>query len=172
MIFSSYPSALLDWNFLRICLFQFNRSVMSNSATPWIAARQASLSITNSQSLLKLMPIELMMPSNDLILHHPLLLLPSVFPSNQVFSNESVLLWPHVAKVLEFTLGLTSWISLQSKGLSRVFSNPTVQKCQFSGPQLCFGEGNGIPLQYSCLENPMDGGAWWAAVHGVATSRT
>ena len=60
-------------------------------ATPWTAAHQASLSITNSQSLLKLMPIELVMPSNHLILCHPLLLLPSVFPSIRVFSNESAL---------------------------------------------------------------------------------
>ena len=91
MIFSPYPSPLLDWNFLRICLFQFNRSVMSNSVTPWTATRQTSLSITNSQSLLKLMPIESMMPSNNLILHHPLLLLPSVFPSIRVFSSELAL---------------------------------------------------------------------------------
>ena len=59
--------------------------------TPWTAARQASLSITNSRSLLKLMSIELVMPSNHLILCHPLLLLPSIFPSIRVFSNESVL---------------------------------------------------------------------------------
>ena len=65
-------------------------------ATPWTAACQASLSITNSWSLLKLMSIELVMPSNHLILCHPLLLLPSIFPSNRVFSNESVLCirWP------------------------------------------------------------------------------
>ena len=65
-------------------------------ATPWTAAHQASLSITNSQSLLKLMSIELVMPSNHLILCHPLLFLPSIFPSIRVFSNESVLCirWP------------------------------------------------------------------------------
>ena len=65
-------------------------------ATPWTAAHQASLSITNSQSLLKLMSIELVMPSNHLILCRPLLLLPSIFPSLRVFSIESVLLirWP------------------------------------------------------------------------------
>ena len=64
--------------------------------TPWTAARQAALSITNSQSLLKLMSIESVMPSNHLILCHPLLLLPSIFPSIRVFSNESVLhiRWP------------------------------------------------------------------------------
>ena len=65
-------------------------------ATQWTAAHQASLSITNSRSLLKLMSIELVMPSNHLILCHPLLLLPSTFPSIRVFSNESVLhiRWP------------------------------------------------------------------------------
>ena len=65
-------------------------------ATPWTAAHQASLSFTTSQSLFKLMPIELVMPSNHLILCHPLLLLPSVFAIIRVFSNESVLLirWP------------------------------------------------------------------------------
>ena len=59
--------------------------------TPWTAACQASLSITNSRSLLRLMSIELVMPSNHLILCHPLLLLPSIFPSIRVFSNESAL---------------------------------------------------------------------------------
>ena len=65
-------------------------------ATPWTAASQASLSITNPQSLLKLMSIELVMPSNHLILCHPLLLLPSIFPSIRAFSNESALhiRWP------------------------------------------------------------------------------
>ena len=64
--------------------------------TPWTAARQASLSITNSWSLLKLMSIELMMPSNHLILCHPLLLPPSIFPSIRVFSSESVhIRWPN-----------------------------------------------------------------------------
>ena len=60
-------------------------------ATPWIAAHQASLSITNSQSLLKLMSIESVMPSSHLILCHPLLLLPPIPPSIRVFSNESIL---------------------------------------------------------------------------------
>ena len=82
------------------CATQFS-SVQSLSrvwliATPWTAARQASLSITNSQSLLKFMSIESVMLSNNLILCHPLLLLPSIFPSIRVFSNESVLhiRWP------------------------------------------------------------------------------
>ena len=76
--------------------FQFSHSVVSNSVTPWTAACQASLSITNSRSLLKLRSIESVMPSNHFILYRPLLLLPSIFPSIGVFSNESVLRirWP------------------------------------------------------------------------------
>ena len=76
---------------------QFSLSVLSDSLQPpWTAAHQASLSITNSQRLLKLMSIESVMPSNHLILCHPLLLLPSIFPSIKVISNESVLhiRWP------------------------------------------------------------------------------
>ena len=75
---------------------QLSHSVTSDSATPWTAARQASLSITNSWSLLKLMSIESVMPSNHLIFCHPFFLLPSIFPSIRVFSNESVLhiMWP------------------------------------------------------------------------------
>ena len=74
---------------------QFSRSVMSDFVTPWTAACQASLSIINSQSLLKLTSIELVMPSNHFILCCPLLL-PSIFPSIRVFSNESILYikWP------------------------------------------------------------------------------
>ena len=76
---------------------QFSRSVVSDFATPWTTARQASLSITNSWSLLKLMSIESVMPSNHLILCHLLLLLPSIFPSIRAFSNELALLirWPN-----------------------------------------------------------------------------
>ena len=116
--------------------------------TPRTAARQASLSITNSWSLLKLTSIKSVMPSNHLILCHPLLLLPSIFPSIRVFSSESAL-WSGgqsigasaSASVLPmniqdwFPLGLTGLILL-SKGLSRVFSNTTVQKHQFFGTQL------------------------------------
>ena len=117
--------------------------------TPWTAARQASLFITNSQSLLKLMSIESVMPSSHLTLCHHLLLLPSIFPSIRVFSNESALpiRWPNYwsfsfKSVLSMNtqdwspLGWTGWISLQSKGLPRVFSNTTVQKHQFFGAQL------------------------------------
>ena len=75
---------------------QFSHSVVSDSATPWTTGCHFSLSITNSQSLLKLMSIESVMPSNHLILSRPLLFLPSIFPSIRVFSNESVLhiRWP------------------------------------------------------------------------------
>ena len=111
--------------------------------TPWTAACQASLSFTISRSLLKLMSIESVMPSNHLILCHPLLLLPSIFPSIRVFSNESALhiRWP---KYWSFSISPSNeyselisfkMISLQSKGLSRVFSNITVQKHQFFGTQ-------------------------------------
>ena len=70
---------------------QFSRSVMSDSVNPWIAARQASLSITSSRSLPKLMSVKSVMPSKHLILCHPLLLLPPIPPSIRVFSNESTL---------------------------------------------------------------------------------
>ena len=118
-------------------------------ATPWIAAHQASLSITNSRSSPKLMYIESVMPSSHLILCRPLLLLPPIPPSIRVFSNESTLRmrWPKygvpaLASVLPkdtqdwSPLEWTGWISLQSKGLSRVFSNTTVQKHQFFSAQL------------------------------------
>ena len=116
---------------------------------PWIAARQASLSIINSRSTLRLMCMESVIPSSHLILCRPLLLLPPIPPSIRVFSIESTLpmRWPKywssaLASVLPMNthdwspLGWTSWISLQSKGLSRVFSNSTVQKHRFFGTQL------------------------------------
>ena len=86
---------------------QFSRSAVSNSAIPWTAARQASLSITNSQRLLKLMSIESVMPSNHLILCCPLLIPPSIFTSIRVFSNESVLCirWP---KYWSFSISLSN----------------------------------------------------------------
>ena len=113
---------------------------MSDSLQPpWTAARPASLSFTISWSFLKLISIELVMPSNRLILYHPLLLLPSVFPSIRVFSSESALTSGGQsigasASVLVlpvniqgwFPLGLTGLISLLSKGLSRVFSSSAI----------------------------------------------
>ena len=108
--------------------------------TSWIAACQASLSITNSWSSLKLTSIESVMPSSHLILCRPLLLLPPIPPSIRIFSDESTLCirWP---KYWSFSFSIipskewTSWISLQSEGLSGVFSNTTVQKHQFFGTQ-------------------------------------
>ena len=118
-------------------------------ATPWTAIHQASLSITNSQSLLKRMSIESVMPSNHLILCLPVIFLPSIFPSIRVFSSESVLhiQWP---KYWSFSFsispsskysGLVSfrmdWLDLLAvQGLSRVFFSTTVQKHQFFGAQL------------------------------------
>ena len=115
-------------------------------ATPWTASRQASLSFTTSQSLLKLISIKSVMPSNHLALCCPLLLLSSIFPSIRVFSNELFFASggqsigaSASASVLPMNiqdsspLGLTGFIPLQSKGLSRVFSNTTVRKCQFFG---------------------------------------
>ena len=128
-----------------LCGFsQFSCSVMSNQlfATPWTAARQASLSITTSRSLFKLMSIESVMPSNHLILCH------SVLPRIRVFSNESALQirW---SKYWSFSFSLspsnecsglisfrTDWFdSLTVQGISRVFSNTTIQKDQFFGAQ-------------------------------------
>ena len=88
--------ARLETDMLEETSFQFSRSVVSNSLRPHEPQCQASLSITNSQSSPKLMSIELVMPSNHLIFCYPLLLLPSIFPSIRVFSNESVLRmrWP------------------------------------------------------------------------------
>ena len=113
-------------------------------ATPWIAARQASLSITNSQGLPKLMSIELVMPSNHLILCRPLLLLPSILPSIRVFSNESVLRirWPKywsfsfsISPSNEsqdwFPLGLTSCSPCSPRDSQESSPNTTVQKHQF-----------------------------------------
>ena len=128
---------------------QFSHSVVANSVTSLTAACQAPLSITNSWNLLKLISIMLVMPPNHLILCHPLLLLPSIFPSIRVFSNGSALhiSWP---KYWSFSFSISpsnehpglisfrmDWLDLlESKGLSRVFSNTTVQKHQFFGIQL------------------------------------
>ena len=119
-------------------------------ATPWTAACQASLYITNSRSLLKLISIKSVMLSNHLILCCPLLLLPSIFPSIRVFSNESVfhIRWPKywsfsfsISPSNEYSVLISFWnqfglISFPSKGLSRIFSNTTVKKHQLFGTQL------------------------------------
>ena len=118
-------------------------------ATPWIAARQASLSITISWSSLRVASIKSVTPSSHLTLGRPLLFLPPIPPSITVFSNESILRmrW---SKYRSFSFSIipskeiqgwspsewTGWVSLQCKGLSRVFSNTTVQKHQFFGAQI------------------------------------
>ena len=136
---------------LILCLssVQFSCSVLSDSATQWITACQATLSITNSQSLPKHMSIKSVIPSSHLTLCHTLLLLPPIPPSIRVFNNESTLhmRWP---KYWSFSLSISpsnehpglvslrmNWlVSLQSKGLSKVFSNTTVRKHQFFSAEL------------------------------------
>ena len=117
-------------------------------ATPWIAAHQASLSITNSWSSLKLMSIESMMWSSHLILCRPLFFCSQSLPASESFPVSQLFAWggqstgvSALASVLTMNtqdwspLKWIGWISLQSKGLSRVFSNTTVQKHQFFGAQ-------------------------------------
>ena len=125
-----------------------SRSCVWLFVTPWITARQASLSTTNSQSLLKLMSIELVMPSNHLIFCHPLFPCLQSFPASGSFPvrrfftscSQSIGISAS-ASVLPMNvqywlpLGLTGWISLQSKGLSRVFSNTIIWKHLFFGVQ-------------------------------------
>ena len=126
---------------------QFSHSVMSNSLRPHgLKHARPPCPSSNSWNLPKPMSIELVITSNHLILCRPLLLPPSILPSIRVFSNESVLhiRWPNYwsfsflpVNIQDWSpLEWTGWISLQSKGLSRVFSNTTVQKHQFFGAQL------------------------------------
>ena len=115
-------------------------------ATPWAAAHQASLSITNSRSLLKLMPIQSVMPSNHLILCFPLLLLPSIFPSIRVFSDELALhirwpkYWSFSISLSNEYLGLISfridWFDLLAvQGFFKRLLQHHSSKHQFSGSQ-------------------------------------
>ena len=128
----------MKWNFVWVFSSVQSLSHVQLFATPWIAARQASLSITDSWSSLRLTSIESVMPSSHLILCRPLLLLPPIPPSIKVFSNESTLCrrWPNywsfslsiipskeIPGLIAFRM---DWLDpLQSKGLSRVFSNTT-----------------------------------------------
>ena len=117
--------------------------------TPWTAAQPASLTITNSWSLLKFMSVESVMPSNYLIFCPPLIVLLQSFPASESFPvsqffasggqriGVSASAWVFPMNIQYwFPLGWTGWISLQSKGLSRVFSNTAVQKHQFFSAQL------------------------------------
>ena len=135
----------------QISSVQFSISVMSDSLQPpWTTAYQASLSITNSQSLPKLMSIKSVIPSNHLMLCHPLFLLPSIFPIIRVFSNESALCIKR-PKYWRFSFNISpsnehpglisfrmDWLDLLAvQGtLKRVFSNTTVQAHQFFSTQL------------------------------------
>ena len=151
------PKEVLSWIWFflgGLAMVQFSSVQLLSSvqlfATPWIAACQASLSITNSWSLLKLMPIKLVMPSSHHVLCRPLLLLPPIPPTIRVFSNEwqlfawggqSIEVSASASVLLMNTqdwspLGWAGWISLQSRDSQRVFSNTTVQKHQFFGAQL------------------------------------
>ena len=142
------------WNMaLSLASVQFSwvqsLSHVRHFVTPRITARQASLSITNSRSSLRLTSIESVMPSSRLILCRPLVLLPQSLPASESFPMSQLFTWggqstgvSALASVLpKKTQGWspsewTGWISLQSKGLFRVFSNTTVQKHQFFGAQL------------------------------------
>jgi len=181
-------------------------------ATPWTAARQASLSVSNSRSPLKLMSIESVMTSNHLILCHPLLLLPSIFPIIRVLSNE-LTLWIRWPKYWSFSFSISpsneysglitfriDWLDLLAvqgtlKSLLQYHSSKAsilqhspffivhlshpymttgktiaLNRRTFVGKvmsllfnmlsRLVIGESNDTPLQYSCLQNPMDREAW------------
>ena len=197
------------------CTFSFLTVVQLLScvcpfATPWTAARQASLSFTISQSLLKFMsigdaiqlshPLSSPSPPAFNLSQHQALFQGQFFASGCQSIGASASVLP--MNIRDWSpLGLNGLISLQSKKLSRVFPNTTVQKHQFFSAQLSLwsnwflcssdgkesacnagdsgsipgserlsGEGNGNPLQYSCLKNSMDRGAWRATVCGVAES--
>ena len=159
---------------------QFSCLVTSDSATPWTATRQASLSVTNSQSLLKFMSMDSVMPSNHLMLCHPLLLLPSIFPSIRVFImsqfftsggqsigvSASASALPMIIQD-RFPLGWTGLVSLLSNGLSRVFSKPQFKSMNSWALSLLWSSSHihtwllekplkeSIPYHYK-LENRMD----------------
>ena len=168
----SFPVCWMKVGFIHLlsCVWPF--------AVPWTTAHQTSLSFTVSLSLLKLLPFESVMLSNHLILCHPLLLLPSIFPSIRVFANESVL-----CIKLSFSIspsnkysGLISfridWFDLLVvQGTLKSLLQHQSSKASILWCSAFCGEGNGNPLQYSCLENPTDRGAWQARVHGVAKVR-
>ena len=151
---------------------------LSRVRLPRTAARQASLPFTNSRSLLRLMSIVSVMPSNHLILCRSLFLLPS---SIRVFSNKSALhiRWPKswsfscsICPSSEYS-GLISFrtdFTGGSDGKESAWSVGDLGSTPGSGRSP--GEGNGYPLWYSRLENPMDRGAWWATAHAVVKSWT
>ena len=162
---------MLVWSnsvyYCSLLLLLFSHSVVSDSLwSPWTAAHQVSLSFTLSWSLIKLMSIESVMPSNHLILCRPILLLPSIFSSIRVFSNDLAFCTRRPksigasasASVLPmnsqswFPLELTGLISLLSKRLSRVFSNTKVWKHQFFSAQTSLWSNSHIHTRLP--ENP------------------
>ena len=178
---------------------QFSRSVVSDSATPWIAARQASLSITISRSSLRLTAIESVMPSSHLILCRPLLLLSPIPPSIRVFSSESTLhmRWPKYWVSASasfppkksqgwFPLEWTDWISLQSNGdlppskdprhVLLQSMPPTLQQAT-SDPLLCRRfldtHTNSMKLWAMPCRATQDGWSWWRVLtkHGPLEKR-
>ena len=160
-------------------------------ATPWIAARQASLSITNSRSSLRIMSIESVMPSSHLILCCPILLLPPIPTRIRVFYNESTLrmrcpkYWsfgfsiipskehpglisfrmdwlrtPISVAIEIYTVNILSLLFYLNVYYIYIYVCVCVCVCVLYTTRIYIGEGNGKPPQYSCLENPMYGGAW------------
>ena len=175
---------------VQFSLFQCLRHVQLSAAS-WTAARQASLSITNSQSLLRLLSIESVMPSNHLILCHPLLLPPSILPSIRVFSNESVLCikWPkYLASVIPmnnqdwFSLGWTGCISLQSSPRDSQEPSPTPQFKSINSSAFSFLYSPTLTSMHaaaaakscqSCptLCDPIDGSPPGSSVPGILQAR-
>ena len=153
-----------------------------NCSTPGLPVHHHQL-----QSSLRLTSIESVMPSSHLILCHPLLLLPPIPPSIRIFSNESTLCmrWPKYwsfsfsiipSKEIPGLIFRIDWLDLLAvqgtlKSLLQHHSSKASIVC-LNIPNQSAREGNGTPLQYSCLESPMDRGALWATVHGVTKSRT
>ena len=147
--FSGPVSCSVKWDYNAYLSSVQSLSCVRLFATPWIAACQASLSITNSRSSLRFTLIESVMPSSHLILYRPLLLQAQYLQASESFPMSQLFAWggqsSRVSALASFLpkntqdwspLGWTGWISLQSMGLSRVFSNTTVQKHQFFGAQL------------------------------------
>ena len=144
---------------MKCCVYvsvQFSCSFMSDSATPWATAHQASLSITSFRSLPKFMSIKSVMPSNHLILSHPVFLLPLIFPSVKVFYNE-LAIWVRWPKYWSFSispsvntqgwfpLGLTGLVSLQSREFGLVSATFSVASTEFTYVILECGERMGVP---------------------------
>ena len=155
---------LAMWVYTLIKAHQFSHSVMSDSVTPWTAALQASLSITNSQSLLKLRSIESVMPSNHLILCRPLLL-PSIFPSIRVFTNQSVLhiRWPKYACDLFISLNV-KLISIEKRAKNKYRQNiyflqsKALMHCEISALKKAFQAALEVPAKAGDIRDRFD--AW------------